>query len=93
MAATAEELANQAEMLQHTIAFFKTDETGKEVSEDWERMPKSGSFQSPASTHTMTKIAHINPLKEFKAMKESGDGKPARQIFNMNHPEKFEDEQ
>lgn len=89
MAATAEELAGQAEMLQHTIAFFKTDEAGREPIEEGGRVPRTEHAQ-PA---TRTGAAHTTSRKDAETAKESGDGKPAGQDFNMGHSEQFRDAQ
>ena len=63
MAATSEELASQAEQLQHAIAYFKIGET--------ETQPvKRG--QTPRKK---AEIAHLKDRRKFKSLHEKANGK------------------
>jgi len=77
LSATAEDLASQAEMLQHTIAFFKTDEADRKTLAD-ERHDLGAVHTKPR-----TMVAHIKTRKDVETNKTGGNGKPAGPVFEM----------
>ncbi len=78
LSTTAEELASQAEMLQHTIAFFKTDEADRKTLAD-ERHDLGAVHTKPR-----TMVAHIKDRKDTETNRTGGDGKPAGPVFEMD---------
>ncbi len=88
MASTAEELSSQAEMLQHTISFFNTDETGRETTHD----PGHASAAARTSTAgTRARVAHIKAHADGQTDKPGGNDKPAKPMFEMGQNSKKED--
>jgi len=87
LSVTAEELTNQAEMLQHTVAFFKTDETGRETLAD-ERHAPGTVRTSPRAT-----MVHIKDRKDVETNKTGGNGKPTGRVFEMELSGQVADDQ